>query len=508
MKKIALIIIISIISSALTAAVMWRVLLPQVGTYEALGRAGNWIKPVSLNEADSNNASFFPSYSSPFVIPSDLTPSSPTPYNRSFVEAAYKTIPAVVHIKISNDNTSGAWATGGDTYENKRGNSSGSGVIIDNLGYIVTNYHVISGAQNINVILSDKTSYAADIIGSDPTTDLGLLRLRGVGTRSFPILQFADSDSLMIGEWVLAVGNPFNLSSTVTAGIVSAKARNINVLQEEFAVEAFIQTDAVINPGNSGGALVNTQGRLVGINTAIASNSGNSEGYSFAVPSNLMKKVISDLKQYGFVKRVYLGANAQDVTPDIAKKYNLPSMNGSFIASVMPQGSAANAGLITGDVIIEINGIPVNTTADLSEKMARFSPGDNVGLSIIRNGKSIFLSVLLKDSKQSKATAISPDSELLVLLGAHFQELRPDDLQKMGIKNGIRLVKLIDGGFLKTKTNIREGLIITTVNNTPVLSIKKFNDYLKEQPKGNSITLEGIYYGEDKGSKMFPFKLE
>lgn len=508
MKKIALIISISIISSALTAAVMWRILLPQVGANQP-SSAGNWFKPVSLNEStEGNETSFFSSYSSPFVMPPDLTPSSPTPYNRSFVEAAYKTIPAVVHIKISNDNTSGGWATGGDTYENKRGNSSGSGVIIDNSGYIITNYHVINGAQNINVILSDKTIYAADIIGSDPTTDLGLLRLRGVGNRLFPILQLADSDSLMIGEWVLAVGNPFNLSSTVTAGIVSAKARNINVLQEQSAVEAFIQTDAVINPGNSGGALVNTQGRLVGINTAIASNSGSSEGYSFAVPSNLMKKIISDLKKYGFVKRAYLGANAQDITPDLAAKYNLKSMNGSFIASVTPQSAAANAGIITGDVIVEVNGIAVNTMADLSEKMARFSPDDKVSLSIIRNGKYIYPNVTLKGSKQTKATETSPDSELLVLLGAHFQELRPDDLQRMGIKNGIRLVKLIDDGFLKTKTNIREGLIITTVNNTPVLSIKKFNDYLKEQPKGNSITLEGIYYGEDKGSKMFPFKLE
>lgn len=508
MKKIALIIAISIISSALTAGIMWRVLLPQTAAYYPTSSNKLPFRQVSSggDVMDSQDVSFF---SSPFIIPNDLTPSSPTPYNRSFVEAAYKTIPAVVHIKVTNDvTTDGNWVTNDNTYESKQGNSSGSGVIIDKSGYIVTNNHVVNGAQNIKVILANNTSYMATVVGGDPTTDIALLKIKTASNVSFPMLQLADSDSLMVGEWVLAVGNPFNLTSTVTAGIVSAKGRNINVLQEQFAVEAFIQTDAVINPGNSGGALVNTQGRLVGINTAIASNSGNSEGYSFAVPSNLVEKVVADLKKSGSVQRAYLGANAQDITSEIAQLNNLKSMNGVFIQSVVPQSAAANAGIINGDVILEVNGVTVNTVADLSEKIARFRPNDKVGLTIIRNDKKIYPSVTLKDGKQSKAASLKPDAELLVLLGAHFQELRTEDLQRMGIKNGIRIIKLVDDGLLKMKTNIRDNFIITTANNIPVLSIKKFNDFLKDIPKGNTVTLEGVYYGEDKGSKMYPFKIE
>lgn len=508
MKKIALIITISIISSVLTAVIMWRVLLPQTSAYYPTSSNKLPFRQVSSggDAMSSQDVSFF---SLPFIMPNDLTPSSPTPYNRSFVEAAYKTIPAVVHIKVSNDvPTNGNWITNSNTYESKRGNSSGSGVIIDKSGYIVTNNHVINGAESIKVILANNTSYTATVIGTDPTTDIALLKIKAANNVSFPMLQLADSDSLMVGEWVLAVGNPFNLTSTVTAGIVSAKGRNINVLQEQFAVEAFIQTDAVINPGNSGGALVNTQGRLVGINTAIASNSGNSEGYSFAVPSNLVEKVVADLKKSGSVQRAYLGANAQDITSELAQINNLKSMNGVFIESVVPKSAADNAGIIRGDVILEVNGVTVNTIADLSEKIARFRPNDKVGLTIIRNDKKIYPTVTLKDGKQTKAVSISPNADLLVLLGAYFQELSIEDLQRMGIKNGIRIIKLVDDGLLKSKTNIRDNFILTTANNIPVLSIKKFNDFLKDIPKGNTITLEGIYYGEDKGSKMYPFKIE
>ena len=262
--------------------------------------------------------------------------------------------------------------------------ASGSGVVITTDGYIVTNYHVVQEGQRFEVALPDKRSLPARVVGVDESTDLALLRVAAEG---LPALALGDSDQLEVGEWVLAVGSPFDLYSTVTAGIVSAKARNINILQGIYAIESFIQTDAVVNPGNSGGALVNTQGELVGINTAIISESGGYEGYSFAIPVNLVKKVMADMRQYGEVKRAVLGVNISDVNARIAADLSLPGIEGVYVTHVNEGSSAYEAGLRMGDVIISVNGTRVSSVPELQERVALYRPGDRVSLEYYREGR-------------------------------------------------------------------------------------------------------------------------
>ncbi len=262
--------------------------------------------------------------------------------------------------------------------------SSGSGVIVSNDGHIVTNFHVIEEGVRYEITFANKRSLAASLTGVDRNTDIALLKVTGTGFRA---IAFGNSDLSQVGEWVLAVGNPFDLNSTVTAGIISAKARNINILQDTYAVESFIQTDAVVNPGNSGGALVNTRGELVGINTAIISESGGYEGYSFAIPSNLVKKVISDIRDYGKVKRAVLGVRIAEINDKIAAEAKLPSVEGVYITSVTRGSSAYDAGLRFGDVIININGAKVNSMSELQEQVALFRPGDRISLEFYREGK-------------------------------------------------------------------------------------------------------------------------
>jgi len=262
--------------------------------------------------------------------------------------------------------------------------SAGSGVIISNDGYIITNNHVVEGSTYQEVTLSDKREVSAKLIGRDPSTDLALLKIEA--NNLYP-LRLGNSDQLQIGEWVLAVGNPFNLASTVTAGIVSAKARNIQILRDqEYSIESFIQTDAVINPGNSGGALVNAKGELVGINTAIISESGGYEGFSFAIPSNLVIKIASDLKEYGQVKRAVLGVVIGDINSSLAKDLNLDKVEGVLVQKVNPNTTASKAGIRAGDVITGINGLRVKTTPELQEQIAQFRPGDIISIDYIRDG--------------------------------------------------------------------------------------------------------------------------
>ncbi|MBK7406652.1 MAG: trypsin-like peptidase domain-containing protein [Saprospirales bacterium] len=260
----------------------------------------------------------------------------------------------------------------------------GSGVILSSDGYIATNYHVVEGASRIQVTLSDKRELAGKVVGTDPTTDLALLKVRATGLHA---VSFANSDEVRIGEWALAIGNPFNLTSTVTAGIVSAKARNINILPGTYSIESFIQTDAAVNPGNSGGALVNDRGALIGINSAIMSEGGTYEGYSFAIPSNLVSKVMSDLKEYGKVQRALLGVNIAEVNEFVARDLNLPLIAGVLVRSVTPGGSAEEAGLKAGDVILKVNGIDTNSVPELQEQVARFRPGDAITLEYVREGR-------------------------------------------------------------------------------------------------------------------------
>ena len=262
--------------------------------------------------------------------------------------------------------------------------SSGSGVIISADGYIITNHHVAEDGSTYEITLYNKRKLEAELMGSDPTTDLALLK---VDARNLRPLAYGDSEKVEVGQWVMAVGNPFNLSSTVTAGIISAKARNINILRGSYAIESFIQTDAVVNPGNSGGALVNEQGELIGINTAIISESGGYEGYSFAIPSNLVRKVIRDIREFGEVQRAVLGVGISEVTDDIAARLVLPVVAGVYITNVSGESSAAEAGLRSGDVIISINGIKTNSVPEMQEQVALFRPGDRISLEFYREGR-------------------------------------------------------------------------------------------------------------------------
>ncbi len=290
-----------------------------------------------------------------------------------FVETADIVTQAVVNISVKSKSG----------YEPVAG---GSGVIISPDGYIITNNHVVDGGGKIEVTLFNKSTYTAQIVGKDPNTDLALLKIEAFGLRP---LRYGDSDDVQVGEWVLAVGNPFNLNSTVTAGIISAKGRNINILRSLYSIESFIQTDAVVNPGNSGGALVNMKGDLIGINSAIMSETGGYEGYSFAIPSNLVKKVIRDLKEFGTVQRALLGVSIREVNNEIAKDFRLPSVEGVLVTEVSSGSSAEAAGVRMNDVIVGVNGIKTNSIPELQEQIARFRPGDSVSIEIIRHGKKI-----------------------------------------------------------------------------------------------------------------------
>lgn len=320
----------------------------------------------------------------------------------NLVSAASKSVDAVVHIRTISTKSGRYFYNPindyffGKPYQkgpDKTLSGSGSGVIISSDGYIATNYHVVKGADKVEITLNDKRIIEAKIIGSDPNTDLALLKIEESDLHA---ISYANSDNLQIGEWVLAVGNPFNLTSTVTAGIVSAKGRNINLLKEQYAIESFIQTDAAVNPGNSGGALVNEHGELVGINTAIASNTGSYTGYSFAIPVNVVKKVMNDLRQYGTVQRALLGIQIQEINGNLQDKMNLNTLNGVYISRVFDHSAASEAQLRTGDVITHVNGKKINSMNHLQECLSQFGPGDKIDMVYLREGKVRSTAVQLK----------------------------------------------------------------------------------------------------------------
>ena len=315
-----------------------------------------------------------------------------------FVKASENSLESVVHIKsieIEENYYRYYDPFLGNMYLNKPSEkkSSGSGVIISDDGYIVTNYHVIESASEVEVTLNNKDAYIAEFIAADPNTDIALLKIDASSLRP---IKFYNSDLMKVGEWVLAVGNPYNLNSTVTAGIISAKGRNINILHNPYAIESFIQTDAVINPGNSGGALVNIDGELVGLNTAIKSNTGSYTGYGFSIPSNLVQSVVKDLKEVGYVKRAFIGVQVENITNYISKKYNLDNNEGVLITKVVEQGAALEYGILDFDVILSIDGLKVNSVHALQEKICQYDPGDIIKCSIKRNSKKITIDVKLR----------------------------------------------------------------------------------------------------------------
>ncbi len=431
-----------------------------------------------------------------------------------FQSAAEASVPSVVHIKTitkvnrvsgrqapnmgpfgdffgNDDMLRRFFGDGGGNFSIPDQRASGSGVIISSDGYIVTNNHVVNGATDITVTLNDRKNYKAKVVGSDPNTDLALIK---IDAKNLPVMPVGNSDEARLGQWVLAVGYPLNLDVTVTQGIISAKSRNIGINRQGNApVESFIQTDAAVNPGSSGGALVNTQGELIGINSAIASQTGSFAGYAYAIPSNLMKKVIGDIMKYGTVQRGYLGISmAPDELDDSAKKelgIN-DNISGVWIAETDPQGAAAEAGLKKGDAIIKINGNAVSTNAQLSEEIARMKPGDKVNVTYMRNGGEKSTTVTLKGKL---GTFASQGAAALESLGASFKTLDKDQLRKLGINGGVQISNINDNGVIGSQTNIREGFVITKVGGIAVNSVDDLKSAISKQ--GNNFQIEGIYPG-------------
>jgi Do/DeqQ family serine protease len=359
----------------------------------------------------------------------------------------------------------------------------GSGVIVSPDGYIVTNNHVVQDATSITITLNDKRVYKASVVGTDPSTDLALIR---IDEKELPFLTYGNSDEVKIGEWVLAVGNPFNLTSTVTAGIVSAKARNINILGSQGAIESFIQTDAAINPGNSGGALVNTRGELIGINAAIASGTGYYTGYSFAIPVNIVRKVVGDFMKFGKIQRAFLGVYYREIDDQFAKDKGFTDLRGVYLDDVTEGGPAEKAGLKKGDVIISIDSTPINGKSELMEVIGQKNPGDKVTVKVHREGKEFDLPLTMA-SEDSKQTSLKDDK--LIIQGATFQELTEKEKTSLNLDFGFKIIRL-DEGKLKN-SGIRAGFIVLAVDRQAIRTMSDLREALANRSGG--VLIEGIY---------------
>ncbi|MFW5805432.1 MAG: trypsin-like peptidase domain-containing protein [Bacteroidales bacterium] len=407
--------------------------------------------------------------------------------NTDLTKAAKVSLSAVVHITSYYNQQEYSlydFIFGTDPGRYRHTESSGSGVIISSDGYIVTNRHVIDQSEKIKVVLNNRKSYEAEIIGTDATTDIALLK---VDADNLNTLSYGDSDALNIGEWVLAVGNPFNLTSTVTAGIVSAKARNISIFTEQYSIESFIQTDAAVNPGNSGGALVNQKGELVGINTAIASKTGSYIGYSFAIPVNIVRKIVADLIEYGNVQRAYMGVSLSNIDAGIADKFDLKTSNGILITGVSDGSAADEAEIKAGDIIKKFNGVKVNSVSQLMEQISKYRPGDNVNISIIRNNKEMNKKLTLRN-KHGNTDLVS--STKIDELGGEFEKASLEEKRKLRLRYGVKICELYSGKL--RESGINKGFIITSINNIPVKKVEDINEII-DKYKGSKILIEGVY---------------
>lgn len=458
------------------------------------------LKYFEVNNKDSNYSYFAPKNND-----AKFTSFNMTGVGDDFVKAAKMTVPAVVTIKnYSNKRTR---TSDQDLFDQFFGNpfnspkqqqqappqnmptGMGSGVIISPDGYIISNNHVIAGASKLEVVLSNKKSYIANLVGTDPTTDIALLKIEDKG---LPYLNFANSDNAEVGQWVLAVGNPLGLNSTVTAGIISAKGRSIDLLsqQSRSPIESFIQTDAAINPGNSGGALVNPNGELIGINSAISSKTGYYEGYGFAVPSNLARKVVEDIKQFGLVQRGYLGVSPLDLSDQRVvtaynqeKKTNLKVGDGVYLIDVADKGGAQDAGLKTGDVITKVDNTPISSYYDLSFAVGSKRPGDKVAVTYLRNGKQNTVNVTLKDQNGGTSLRSKEDLSVTEKIGAEFEPLTDKFKTDYGLSSGVVAKNVQDGNEI-SKIGIVDNYIIIEVNGKPVNSQKDIEKILQSY-KGN-----------------------
>ncbi len=492
MKKLSVLVLAAILGSLIT-----------LGAYKGLGFDQ---QNVTIQNTDATPSVFANLKNAPSSIPAARSASA-LPVD--FTQAAAKSMPTVVHIKSTV-----ATASRGRGYSQPRGGdffdyfndlfgdqgggnggekqSSGSGVIISNDGYIVTNNHVVEGADQLEVTLFDNRSFPAQLVGTDPTTDLAVIK---IDEKRLPTMKLGNSDNAKVGEWVLAVGNPFNLSSTVTAGIISAKGRNINILNNKYAIESFIQTDAAVNPGNSGGALVNVDGDLVGINTAIATRTGYYQGYSFAVPVNIVNKVVDDLINFGSTQRAYLGVEIRDLDSELASELGLNISQGVYVAGLVDVGAARTAGVQEGDVIVSVDGKSIKNAPELQEIIGQKRPGDSVNIKVNRRGKEKSISVPLKNQQGNtmRSTVASSGSSVLKKLGVEVADLSSNQLSRLDINGGV-LVSDIMPGVISSETSMKEGFVVLRVNDKPVKSSREFVTSLSNKKGG--VMIEGIYPGD------------
>ena len=431
-----------------------------------------------------------------------------------FTVAAANTVNGVVSIKstvMQQQRQSGSmeeeffkffFGQGSREYKPQPRIGMGSGVIISEDGYIVTNNHVIEGADKIEVTLNDKRMFTATLVGTDPTTDIALLKIDADG---LPVVRFGDSDKLQVGEWVLAVGNPFQLNSTVTAGIVSAKSRNLGMISANntLGIESFIQTDAAVNPGNSGGALVNTAGELVGINTAIYSETGNYAGYSFAIPTSIVSKVITDLKQYGTVQRAMLGVVIREMNDELAKEKNIELRKGVYVEEVSERSAAMEAGIKEGDIIVSINDVATPTVAVLQEQVARYRPGDKVKVEFVRGKEKKSADATLKNSYGNTDVTKAMNIDML---GATLKEADDAVKAKLNIRGGVEVADVKEGQF--KKSGIRKGFIILDINGERIARVqdveKVFQVIMKSGTADKVMFIKGLYPNGKAGYYAVP----
>ena len=440
-----------------------------------------------------------------------------------FTAAATSSTPAVVHIKtktnarqVTNNLPRGRnpfsdlFGDGFDDFFNMprsqtipEQRASGSGVLISEDGYIVTNNHVIDGADEINITLNNKRSYKATLVGTDPSSDIAVLKIEG---KSFPYLVYGNSDDVKLGQWVLAVGYPLTLDVTVTAGIISAKSRSIGInrKQSDNPVESFLQTDAAVNPGNSGGALINTDGQLIGINSAIASPTGSYAGYSYAIPVNIVKKIVNDLMKFGTVQRAYLGIqySAGDMTDEEKKETGFKEGEGVFVTNVTNGGAAQIAGLKKGDIVTKVNGVAVTSGPEMVEQVTRYKPGDKVTVNYLRDGKDYTANLVLKNSVGN--TDIVKNTGMLDKLGGQLENLDKKSAATYDVAGGV-VVKKVGNGYLG-KTKMQDGFVITSLNGIVIKNTDDLKAALEKNKSSGTVKLEGIYPGYE-GSYGYPLNL-
>lgn len=430
----------------------------------------------------------------------------------TFTYAAEKVMPSVVHIKSTVTRRTTTQRNqlpdpfrdffGDDFFRNPQERTprpqvgTGSGVIVSTDGYIVTNNHVIDKAEDIEVSLSDNQTYKAELIGTDPSTDIALIK---IDAEDLPAITLGNSDNVRVGEWVLAIGNPFNLNSTVTAGIVSATARNINILRDRSAIESFIQTDAAVNPGNSGGALVDMNGNLIGINTAIASPTGSYSGYSFAVPTTIVRKVMEDLLQYGTVQRGFLGVIIRTVDGNLARDKGFEFVEGVYVDSLMSNGSAREAGVEKGDVILSVNDREVKTSSQLQAVVGTLRPGDEVNLVVMRDGEQESLTAILRNQAGNTDIVTGEEnSGLLANLGLELEDLDSRSARNLNLDGGIKVTD-IEEGIVSNQTRMKQGFIITHIDGRKVKNVEELKSVLNGKEGG--VMLEGVY--EDQPGRYY-----